>query len=159
LLTAYARDPILRITAPLIQALAEGTVISRQAVEEAIEAHEPGRFSPATLRSVAQNTNSSWTKSGHLIGTKRKTRSRATATAGSVSYALLLGYLMGVRGQALFETEYSRLLDCPVPEAIDLAVDASRRGWLVFKRVADVIEVLFPNLLAIRDTELVREQA
>ena len=65
----------------------------------------------------------------------------------SVSYALLLGYLAGSRGQALFQTEYTKLLDCTFDKAIELAEEASRKGWIVFKRVDDVIEVLFPNLI------------
>ena len=62
-------------------------------------------------------------------------RSRAMATPGSVSYALFLGYLIGVRGEALFRTEYfAHLLDCSLDQAIELAEEASRRGWIVFKQ-------------------------
>jgi hypothetical protein len=71
---------------------------------------------------------------------------------------LLLGYLTGVRGQALFQTEYIKLLDCPLDKAIELAEEASRKGWIVFKRVGDVIEVLFPNLINPEEMEWLREQ-
>jgi len=71
---------------------------------------------------------------------------------------LLLGYLTGVRGQALFQTEYARLLDCTLNKAIELAEDASRKGWIVFKRVGDVIEVLFPKLINQEEMEWLREQ-
>jgi len=147
LLCTYARDSILRSTAPFLLKFPEGSTISRQALEEFIDAREPGRFSKATLKSTAQNINSTWTKSGHLRGRARKIRVRATPTAGSISYALLLGFLTGVRGEALFRTEYTKLLDCSFDKAIELAEEASRKGWIVFKRVGDVIEVLFPNLI------------
>ena len=159
LLCTFARDSIFRSTAPFILKFPEGATITRESLEEFIDAQEPGRFSKATLKSTAQNINSTWTKSGHLYGRARKVRSRANPTAGSVSYALLLGYLAGSRGQALFQTEYTKLLDCTFDKAIELAESASRKGWIVFKRVGDVIEVLFPNLINQEEMEWLREQS
>ena len=158
LLCTYARDSIFRSTAAFILKFPEGSTITRESLEEFIDSQEPGRFSKATLRSTAQNINSTWTKSGHLLGRVRKVRARANPTAGSVSYALLLGYLTGVRGQALFQSEYIKLLDRTFDKAIELAEEASRRGWIVFKRVSDVIEVLFPNLINQEEMEWLREQ-
>lgn len=159
LLCTYVRDPIFRSTAPFILKFSDGTIISREAMEEFIDAQEPGRFSHATLKSTAQNINSTWTKSGHLSGRAKKVRTRTSPTAGSVSYALLIGYLSGVRGQALFQTEYIKLLDCTFDKAVELAEEASRKGWIVFKRIGDVIEVLFPNLINQEDMEKLREQS
>ncbi|MEI6519800.1 MAG: hypothetical protein WCO98_07135 [bacterium] len=159
LLCTYSRDLIFRSTAPFILKFSADAIISRQELEDFIDNKEPGRFSKATLTSTAQNINSTWTKSGHLIGTKIKRRSQATTTAGSVAYALLLAYLTGERGKALFNSEYIKLLDCTVDRAIELAEDASRKGWIVFKRVGDVMEVLFPNLITPEEMEWVREQS
>lgn len=159
LLCTFARDSIFRSTAPFILQFPEGATITRESLEAFIDAQEPGRFSKATLKSTAQNINSTWTKSGHLSGRVRKVRSRANPTAGSVSYALLLGYLTGVRGQALFQTEYTKLLDCTFDKAIELTEEASRKGWIVCKRVGNVIEVLFPNLINQEELEWLREQS
>lgn len=158
LLCSYARDPIFRTTADFILGFTEGSVIERESVEEFIDNQESGRFSNATLKSTAQNINSTWTKSGHLDGRAKKTRSRAIPTAGSVSYALLLGYISGTRGQALFQSEYIKILDCSYEKAIELAEKASRQGWIVFKRVGVVIEVLFPGLINPEEQELLNEQ-
>lgn len=158
MLCAYARDSIFRSTTPFILKCPQGTVINRESLEEFIDSQEPGRFSKATLRSTAQNINSSWTKSGHLTGRVKKIRTHPTPTPGSVSYALLLGYLTGARGQGLFRTEYIKLLDCPPDKAIELAEEASRKGWITFKRVGDVIEVLFPILINQQEQEWLREQ-
>ena len=158
LLCTYTRDSIFRSTASFILKFTEGSTITRESLEEFIDGLEPGRFSKATLKSTAQNINSTWTQSGHLCGRARKVRSRANPSAGSVSYALLLGYLTGVRGLALFYTEYVKLLDCSFDKAIELAEEASRRGWIVFKRVGDVIEVLFPNQINQEEMERLREQ-
>lgn len=159
MLCAYTRDPVLRATTPFFLSLAVGAMSTRESLEEYIDNQEPGRFSKATLKSTAQNISSTWTQSGHLSGRVRKVRSRANPTVGSVSYALLLGYLTGVRGQALFQTEYTKLLDCTFDKAIELAEEASRKGWIAFKRVGDVIEVLFPNQINQEEMEWLREQS
>ncbi len=158
IMCAYGRDPLLRTSAPFILSFKEEDTISRQALEEFIDHKDPGHFSMATLKSTSQNLNATWTKSGHLIGKARKIRSRARATPGSVAYALFLGYLAGARGEALFTTEYARLLDCPKEQAIELAETASRRGWIVFKRIGNVVEVQFPNLLTAQEREWICEQ-
>lgn len=158
LLCACSRDHILKSSAKFILDFVEGKVITREALEEFIDNKQPGRFSKATLKSVAQNINSSFTKSGHLIGKVKKIRSKATATAGSAAFALFLGYLEGIRGEALFSTEYTRFLDSRNHRTIELAEEASRRGWIVFKRIGDVMELLFPNLLTRQEMEWIHEQ-
>lgn len=158
LLCSYARDTILQSTASFILGVPETSTVSRQSLEEVIDRLEPGRFSKATLKSTAQNVNSTWTQSGHLKGRAKKVRTLASPTAGSAAYALLLAYLTGARGQGLFEDEYTRLLDCSPEKIIELAEEASRRGWLVFKRIGDVVEVLFPNLIGPEEMEWLSEQ-
>ncbi len=158
LLATYARDSIFRTSAPMILKAPEGSIITRDSVEECIDSQEPGRFSKATLKSTAQNINSSWTKSGHLMGRGKKIRSRATPTPGSAAYALLLSYLTGARGQGLFSNEYTKLLDCSKEQVIELAEQASRRGWITYKRVGNVIEVLFPSHINHQEQEWLREQ-
>jgi len=153
LLCACVRDSILRATAPFILTLPEGSVVTQEVMAAHIDDMEPGRFSPATLKSTAQNVNGTWTQSGHLQGRIRKIRTRVIPTAANVSYALLLGYLTGARGPALFKTEHARLLDVSFDRAVELAREASHRGWIVFKQVGDIIEVVFPAL--INEQELV----
>ena len=159
LLCAYARDSILRSSAAFIQSYSFGQIVTRKALEEFIDDQEPGRFSKATLKSTAQNINSTWTQSGHLQGRVKKVRSQPTATSGSVSFALLLGYLYGIRGESIFKTEYAKLLGCPFERSVELAAEASRKGWIVFKRLGNVIEVLFPNLLSEKEMEWIRGQS
>ena len=158
-LCTSARDPIFRITAPFVLKLSDGQVFSREALEEYLEKKYPGRFGEATLASTARNIASSWTQAGHLCGKVKKARSRAKATAGSTAYALFLGFLTGERGESLFQTEYAKMLDCSFEKAVTLAETASRKGWIVFKRVGNVIEVLFPSLLTQQEMEWIREQS
>ncbi len=52
-----------------------------------------------------------------------------------------------------------KLLDCSFDKAIERAEEASRRGWIIFKRIGDVMEVQFPNLITAEEMEWVREQS
>jgi len=159
LLCAYARDPILRVSAPYILNFSAGNKLKRQDLEHLYEERFPARFSKATLKSLAQNVGSTWTKSGHLSGRVQKTRRTVEPTIGAVCYALFLGYLTGARGAGLFSTEYSKLLDCTVDGGMmELAGQASQRGWLNFKRISNVVDVSFPNLLTAEEVEWIREQ-
>jgi len=157
-LCAYARDPVFRSAAHSVLRFPRGAVVTRQAVEEFIEAQEPGRFSPATLRSTAQNINSSLTQSGHLTGRLRKVRTGPVVTSGAVAYALLLGFVNGLRGESLLQSDYLRLLESSSERTIELAEDASRRGWMSWKRVGRVVEAHFLRQITAAEMEWLREQ-
>ncbi len=146
-LCAYTRDPILRLTTSFVLTMSKGQLYSRVALEGCIEAAQSGRFSKATLQSTARNIASTWTQAGYLKGRVSKTRTIMNATSATTAYALFIGYLTGARGLALFETEYAKLLDCSFDELVEFAERASQRGWINFKRIGNVMEVLFPNLL------------
>lgn len=158
LLCAVARDNLLLSTAEIILKQSEGTIVSRSVMEEYINNLEPGRFSKATLKSTAQNVNATWTYSGHLQGRRKKVRTKAKASVGPVSYALLLGYLRGKRGESLFQNEYMHILDCSQEYSMELATEASCRGWLRFKRINNIMEVTFPTLLSTEELRWVYEQ-
>lgn len=158
LLCAVCRDHILRSTYKIVLPIPEGGALLRETMETFIDALEPDRFSNATLTSMAQNINSSWTKSGHLTGKAKKIRSKASATPAAVAYALYLGYLNGVRGPELFETEYVKITDCNKNRAIELAEVASQRGWINFKKIGTVMEISFPNMITPEEAEWLHEQ-
>jgi hypothetical protein len=146
-LCAQARDPLLRMTTLAVLPCGQGTVVSAADIARSVEHQAPGRFSANTLGTVARNAASSWTQSGHLRGQQRKVRTLAAATPASTAYALALGYLAGARGAVLFATYWTALLDAP-PEAVDaLAFEAGRRGWLDYRRIGNVVEIGFGDLL------------
>jgi hypothetical protein len=92
---------------------------------------------------------SSWDQSGHLHQEKRgsKLRTRAHPTPAATAYALMLGHLQGVRGQALFGTLWARVLDQPTSHLMDLAATASQAGMLEFRNAGGVVEITFYELL------------
>ena len=153
LLCACSRDSLLRQTAAFILKLPVAAAVPRSDMEDYLAQTYPDRFSAATLKSTAQNVLTTWTKSGHLHGKVNKTRARAHATPAAAAYALYLSYVLGARAAMLFESPYMALLDCSPAEAVELAGIAARRGWLISKRIGDVIEIRFPDLLTPEERE------
>jgi len=146
-LCAFPRDPIFRRSFDWIVDANVGEQITRDSIEAQLASDFPDRYSPASLKSIAQNVNSSWTKTGHLNGRAKKIRQKPTATPASTAYALYLSYISGIRGEELFHSQYCRILDTSPSELMEKAKSASRRGWIVMKRLGSVIEVSFPNLI------------
>ena len=148
LLLALARDPLLRITAPLVLRMRPGEELARPELTDALDRAVGSRLNESTIDKVVRNAASSWTQSGHLKGHRRKTRQRVEPTPTTTAYALLLGYLAGTRGAALFESLWAQVLDAPTGELMQLAADARRLGFLDMRQAGGVIEVSFSRLLA-----------
>lgn len=147
LLTALARDPLLRATAPVVLEMGPGEEIARQRMTDALRAAVQGRLNDDSLDKVVRNAASSWTQSGHLEGRSRKKRVRLAPTPASTAYAVLLGYLMGARGSSLFQTLFAHVLDRDANELTFLAMDAKRLGLLDIKSGGGLLVVSFDALL------------
>ena len=158
MLCAFCRDRVLNYSFKAIKSLEHNAEVKKKSIEELIDEMEPNRFSESTLQSMARNILSSWTKSGHLKGRRDKVRVQAKATPATVAYAIYLGYLEGQRGPALFETTYMEINDCSKEMAIELAENASARGWIFFKRIGNVMEISLPNLITKEEADLIYEQ-
>ena len=150
---ALARDPLLRVTAPVVLNLGYGQELSRQAMLETLSDSVGHRFNEAILDKIARNASSSWSQSGHLQGRVRKIRQRVDPTAAACTMALLLGYLLGRRGQLLFETSWVSVLDASSAELLAVAGDARRLGLLDLKQSGAIIDVSFPRLISKEDLQ------
>ncbi len=148
ILLALARDPLLRASAPPVLRMRPGEELARQQMTDAINKVVGSRLSESTLDKVVRNTSSSWTQSGHLKGRGRKVRQTVTATPATTAFALLLGYVAGERGAALFESLWAQVLDAPVGELMHVAMDARRLGFIDMSQSGGIIEVAFSRLLA-----------
>lgn len=147
LLCSLARDPLLRATAPSVLSLRDGQSFDRDAMTTALRAHAGSRLNESILDKVARNAASSWTQSGHLQGRVLKRRQRVTATPATVTMALLLGYLQGMRGPSILRTTWCEALDSTPETLSGLATRASMAGLLRFRQAGEVIEITFPDLL------------
>ena len=147
LLCSTARDPILRAVTPFLLGIPIRAVVTPHELAEEADHQFPGKFVPSSRERLGRNVSSSWEKAGLLSGQQTKKRAQPQARPTSLAYALLLGDLCGKRGQALFYTLWARMLDTPVHELKELAVIASRQGWIEYRAAGDVVEVSFRHLM------------
>lgn len=147
LLCAVARDPLLRASASVILATQPGMAVNAAIIAETIDRQHPGRFNQTSRASIGRHAASSWTQSGHLQGRSNKVRAPAQSRPTSVAYALLLGYLCGSRGEALFSTGWAQLLDAPPHTLHEQTFLAGQRGWLEYRHAGTVTEIGFSHLL------------
>ncbi len=154
LLLALARDPLLRMTATPIIRLHQGEELGRQALTDALNRQTGSRFNDASLDKIVRNTAASWTQSGHLAGRNRKIRQIIRPTPEVVTYALVLGYILGARGPALLETLWVKTLDAVGDELIYIAMDAKRAGYMDIKAGGGVVEVTLDRLFTDEERRL-----
>jgi len=146
-LCAAARDPLLCVSSKRILDGQDGDLITPDELADEVEHGFPGRFRADTLARTGRNLASSWTQSGHLEGRSLKRRRAACCTPAVATYSLLLGYLCGSRGEALFKTSWARITDAPEHILRAQAAEAARLGFLDYRHAGGVTEVTFPYLL------------
>jgi hypothetical protein len=155
LLVSIARDPLLRATCPVVLSMSAGEEIARQHFTNAIRDAVEGRLNDATLDKVVRNTASSWTQSGHLDGRSRKKRMTIDPTPVSAAFALVLSYMLGQRGHALFDSLFARVLDRDENGLTFLAMDAKRLGLLDIKSGGGMTVVAFDAILTEKEKRLI----
>jgi len=146
-LVAAARDPVLRDMTPFVVAVPDGNPVTPDQIAKSLGEKFPKRFGPSTALATAQRLASSWGQAGFLAGKVKKKRVRLVVTPVAVTFALLLGYLAGLRGKMLLDSIWTRMLGRTPAEIADLAAEASGQGWVTYKAAGAVIEITFPGLL------------
>lgn len=141
MLSALARDPLLRSTAPAVLSLPVGAELVRAAFQAGIRDTVGHRLNDDVVDKVARNAASSWRQSGHLKGRVRKIRQRVTPTPGSLAFALWLGSLEGLAGQALLDCSWARVLDRTGRELLPVALQAKQLGLIHARAGGGVVEI------------------
>ena len=147
ILYAIARDPILRGSVDSLLDTKPGEEVTAKYFEGVLFEMYQDQLSNKTLASIGRNIASSWTQSGHLLGRSRKTRTLVQSYPTSVAFALLLGHLCGSRGEMLFQTRWSQLLDTSIYDLHLKAQLASKQGWLEYRRTGNIIDITFDHFL------------
>jgi hypothetical protein len=132
LLCAQARDALLRLSAKMVLVTKPGETLTTDDFVNFFNRELPGRFSESMTRSLSQNVAASWAQAAFFKGKVNKVRIRPVVTPAVAAYALALGYLCGLHGQLLIESDWARLLDVQRDQVIRLAHEASKRSWLDF---------------------------
>ena len=157
LTAVLARDPLLRCSLDFILAKQSGEAITREDIERILMSSNQDRFSPASLKSFAQNINGTWTQAGYLAGRSRKNRALPVVRPANVAFCLFLGHLEGLSGQRLFSSSWANLLGRSLDELETLASAASYRGLLLFMNAGGVKEVRFPEYVATEEEQWRKE--
>jgi len=146
-LAATTRDPLLRDTMPFILSIPVDRVVLPHLIVAYLHERFPGRFQASTTLATAQRLASTWGQAGYLRGKVKKQRVKPYVTPIVTAFALVLGYLCGLRSRRLLDCLWLSCLDRSVSEVMDLISEASKQGWLTFKAAGAVVEITFPGLL------------
>ena len=152
MLLACARDPLLRGAATVILPMPPGTPYSREALRPALVKAAEDRVRPASIDAILSRQSTCWFQSGHLCpatassGSARRVRGRAASSPAAVAYALWLGHLEGLGGDALFASRWVTLLDVSRAELDGQAAEAGRQGLIDLRRGGGVTSVGFRYL-------------
>lgn len=144
---ALTRDGLLRLSQALILSLPPGAHLPREEMEQLFAKRYPDRFSAATLKSLAQNINASWTHAGFLQGRAKKYRVEPEIRPVNVAFALWLSSLHGASGARLFTSDWVKVLNARIEQLQELARLASFSGLLTYKHSSEIIEITFPDYL------------
>jgi hypothetical protein len=140
-LTALARDPLLRATAPAVIPLPPESEFQRGMMRDSLRATVGSRLNDSILDKVVRNASSSWSQAGHLLGRTFKFRKLVTATPATLAFAIYLGHAAGFRGLELFSSGWVAVLDSSITTARDLALNAKRLGLIDLRMAGDVVEI------------------
>jgi hypothetical protein len=154
LCVALARDPLLSGTQELIQNKSIGSYLIRQDFEVILARFNSNRFSPASLKSYAENVSGTWSAAGYLIGRLRKVRSAPNIGPANIALCLFMGYLEGLTGQRLFASKWINILGISSEEVEALTNIAASRGYLVYLHAGGVKEVRFPDYLSASEEKI-----
>lgn len=146
-LAALARDSAFRATSHKLLRLPPGAGATSEMLAGFVTEVFPSTYNADTAAKIGRNTASSWTQTGHLVGRTTKTRAAVGAKPVSMAYAVFLGSLQGIRGQALYDTTWIRFLDATRREAELVAERASQRGYLELRSAGGVVEIGFRHLM------------
>lgn len=141
MMVACARQGLLRSTADYVVNSMPGENLTSHELAFAVENQYPGRWSDGVLARTGRNLASSWQQSGHLTSDSPKKRQRVTARPVSVAFAITLGWWCELRGAALLDSTWMRILDLEPSAADPLLTAASRQGLVEYRKIGDVIDL------------------
>jgi len=147
LLCGIARDPLLRATVNSMISMPEETRVDAHYFSQIIQDNSPDQLTMVSLASVGRNIASSWSQSGHLSGRNVKVRKLINASPIVTAYALFLAYLCDIRGEALFDSPWVKILDTPRHILYQQAQQASQFGWLEYRHSGAITDITFHYLL------------
>lgn len=147
-LLALSRDTVLRASVETVLGAPIGSTITKDQLYKSLLSGFGSKYAETTLQSTTRNIASSWRQSGHIKGENPIVRTKAPSDFHAVAFAVLIGYLRGLRGQNLLASTWVRLLDFDLGELEAATAEAHRHGLVTSRKIGEVIELTpGPHLL------------
>lgn len=140
-LMALCRDAVLRASAQPVLATPLGGTVTKDQLYQSLLGGFASKYAETTLQSTTRNVASSWRQSGHLVGTGPIVRAKVAADFHALSFAVLIGYLRGLRGQMLLASDWVRLLDLEPAELEPSLAEAHRHSLITSRKIGEVIDL------------------
>lgn len=147
LLFAIGNDYLLQESIPVVADTKIGDKVLIEKLELNIQSHYPNRYSPKTLRSMAQNIASSWKQAAFITGKVKNIRTQPDISCNVVTFAFFLAFLEGDRGDFILSGKWVKALFLPESKVRELAVEASKRDLLQYQYGGNVTSISFSNLI------------
>ena len=102
---AVSNDYLLQENTSVLSNYKLGEKVELESIENNIEKFHPNRYTKVTLHSIAKNIASSWKQAGFITGKVKNIRTEPEITYRVVSFAMLLAFIDGLRGDFIFSNE------------------------------------------------------
>ena len=147
LVFAVNHDDLLAESVQVLNTLDLGAKASVELFEEAIEKFHPNQYSPKTRLSMARNIASSWKQGGFIQGKVKNIKSQPEITYRVACFAFLLGYLIGNRGEFIWNSIGVKALCLQESKLRELALECARKDFMQYQYAGSVTAISFTNLL------------
>jgi hypothetical protein len=147
-LLALSRDTVLRASVETVIGAPIGSTLTKEQLYKSLLSGFASKYAETTLQSTTRNIASSWRQSGYIKGENPIVRVKAPSDFHTVAFALLIGYLRGLRGHNLLSSDWVRLMDFDSGELEAAIAEAHRHGLITSRKIGEVIELTpGPHLL------------
>lgn len=146
-LYAVSKDYLLKESVSLVKAVPINEKAAIERFEDNITHYHPNRFSPKTRRSVAQNIASSWKQAGYIEGKVKNLRVKRSPSYFLVSFAFLMAYIDGARGEYMTDHPAVKALDVSKDELHQLIKAAADRDLVRYNKSGATMVISFENYL------------
>lgn len=147
LLYALGNDYLLEESIPILADTKLGDKVYIEKLEQNIESYHPNRYSPKTLRSMAQNIASSWKQAAFITGKVKNIRTQPKISCNVVAFAFFLSFLDGDRGDFILTSKWVKALNLNESNVRALAIEASKRDLFQYQYGGNVTSISFSNLI------------
>lgn len=139
------REVTLEVLAPRLST--PGTVVTQEAVRQAVEARmarEGLNWSRESLASTTNHLASSWKDFGLVEGSRTRRVTPPRPSHATVRFAVELGRATGLTDRQVLDSPWFALVGLDRPRAESALYEAARDGAITYRSQADVIEIGLP---------------